>query len=114
MSVDGIENLVGKVAFAASDADMAQDALERLTDRYGQCAPSEAHVVVALGGDGFDLVAPVYADSRVRLTRRYTAARESKSRPDVGIVTIEDRLTNQDGELVYRTSGSMFVSKRPA
>ncbi|MEM7668489.1 MAG: NAD kinase, partial [Pseudomonadota bacterium] len=47
----------------------AQGALGCLADRYGQCAPDQADVVVALGGDGFmlhtlhstmDLPAPVY------------------------------------------------------
>ena len=58
-----------RIAFAASDTDIAQTAMARLTARYGQVAPKEAQVVVALGGDGHmlrtlheteDLPAPVY------------------------------------------------------
>ena len=43
------------ISFRASDAELAQEALERLTARYGQCAPEHADAIVALGGDGFML-----------------------------------------------------------
>ncbi|MBK1635829.1 NAD kinase [Rhodovulum adriaticum] len=45
----------GKLAFLASNSTDAQDALQRLTDRYGQVPPEQADVIVALGGDGFML-----------------------------------------------------------
>ncbi|MBM2577905.1 NAD kinase [Jannaschia sp. Os4] len=44
-----------RIAFVASRAPAAQVALTRLSNRYGQCAPEEADIVVALGGDGFML-----------------------------------------------------------
>lgn len=44
-----------RIAFRASSAPAAQQALEALTGRYGQHAPDAADVVVALGGDGFML-----------------------------------------------------------
>lgn len=44
-----------KIAFAASRAAPAQEALEELTSLYGQSALHEADVIVALGGDGFML-----------------------------------------------------------
>lgn len=44
-----------RIAFVASGAPLAQDALERLVDRYGQSPVEAAQVVVALGGDGFML-----------------------------------------------------------
>ncbi|PID36551.1 MAG: NAD kinase [Rhodobacterales bacterium] len=62
-----------KIAFAASRAELAQEALAALTARYGNCAPEAAEVIVALGGDGFmlhmlhetqDLPAPVYGMNR--------------------------------------------------
>lgn len=61
------------LCFLASDAPIAQEALTRLTARYGQHAPEEADVIVALGGDGFmlstlhgtqNLDAPVYGMNR--------------------------------------------------
>ena len=62
-----------KIAFVASEVDVAQTALATLTARYGSVSPEEADVIVALGGDGFmlqtlhgtqHLNAPVYGMNR--------------------------------------------------
>ncbi len=61
------------LCFLASDAPIAQEARARLADLYGDHAPEEADVIVALGGDGFmlstlhgtqALEAPVYGMNR--------------------------------------------------
>lgn len=44
-----------RIHFAASEAELAQAALESLTRRYGGVDLERAEVVVALGGDGFML-----------------------------------------------------------
>ncbi len=44
-----------KIAFVASQSPEATEAHKRLADRYGDCEPSSADVVVALGGDGLML-----------------------------------------------------------
>ncbi|KPU82552.1 inorganic polyphosphate kinase [Marinosulfonomonas sp. PRT-SC04] len=44
-----------KIAFVASDVDLAQKALAQLSAQYGAVAPDAAEVIVALGGDGFML-----------------------------------------------------------
>ena len=44
-----------KIAFAASDAEIAEEARARLVARYGDVALEDADVIVALGGDGFML-----------------------------------------------------------
>jgi NAD+ kinase len=44
-----------RIAFVASSGTEAQEALKRLVAAYGNCDPSEADVVVALGGDGLML-----------------------------------------------------------
>jgi NAD+ kinase len=44
-----------KIAFFASPTPDAQAALAAMTARHGQCAPDEAEVLCALGGDGFML-----------------------------------------------------------
>ena len=49
------EPFVTRLAFAASDRPEAQEAKAALIARYGQAAPDEAQVIVALGGDGFML-----------------------------------------------------------
>ena len=46
---------VDRIAFMASETDIAQQALARLSDRYGNVSPEDAKVIVALGGDGFML-----------------------------------------------------------
>lgn len=43
------------IAFRASEAPVAQEALAALTARYGDASLDEAEVIVALGGDGFML-----------------------------------------------------------
>lgn len=43
------------IAFLASNAPAAQEALAALTALHGQCPPYAADVIVALGGDGFML-----------------------------------------------------------
>ena len=44
-----------RIAFVASPGSEAQAAFGQLTKQYGNCAPNEADVVVALGGDGLML-----------------------------------------------------------
>lgn len=62
-----------RIAFLASRAPVAQTAIAALVGRYGDCAPEDADVIVALGGDGFmlstlhdtqSLEAPVYGMNR--------------------------------------------------
>ena len=47
--------IVEKIAFVASDTPEAEQALQALSARYGNAAPEEAGVIVALGGDGLML-----------------------------------------------------------
>ena len=44
-----------KISFRASEAPVAQAALDELTGLYGQVDAEAADVIVALGGDGFML-----------------------------------------------------------
>jgi len=62
-----------KIAFTASEVDIAQRSLEELTARYGNHNAEDADVIVALGGDGFmlqtlhdtqALTTPVYGMNR--------------------------------------------------
>jgi NAD+ kinase len=50
-----VSDQVGTVAFVASDAPAAQDALAELKALYGETPVDTADIVVALGGDGFML-----------------------------------------------------------
>lgn len=62
-----------RLAFTASDWDVAREARDRLVARYGDAPEDAADVIVALGGDGFmlgtlhrtaHLPAPVYGMNR--------------------------------------------------
>ena len=44
-----------RIAFVASAGEEAQAALVQLGNLYGNCAPADADVIVALGGDGLML-----------------------------------------------------------
>jgi acyl dehydratase len=85
-----------------------------ISARLSHDLPGPLALIAGLGGDGLNLLAPVRAGTRVRLMRRFTAKRESKSRPNAGIVSVEDTLVTPDGEAVFRTSGSMLLAKREA
>lgn len=89
-----------KLAILASDADAAQEAKIRLTERYNAVSPEEADVLVALGGDGFML----------RTMRENMAAQKpiyGMNRGTVGFLMNEyseddllDRLNNSDAEKI--------------
>ena len=62
-----------KLAFLASDSNLARDAYQQLVQQYGSVDLDQADVIVALGGDGFmlqtlhatqHLSAPVYGMNR--------------------------------------------------
>ncbi|MEE9279982.1 MAG: NAD kinase [Myxococcota bacterium] len=46
---------IDRIAFVASDSELARASLEKLEARYASKGPKEAEVIVALGGDGFML-----------------------------------------------------------
>ena len=55
MEAEPVVSKPEKITFLASDAEVAQDALQRLSKIYGSAPLEEAEVIVALGGDGFML-----------------------------------------------------------
>ena len=69
-------------------------------------------VLAGLGNDGFELLLPARPGDRLRLTRRILGKRESKTKPDRGIVQIEHELANQRGELVFRAVGRVMLARR--
>ena len=44
-----------EMAFTASEAEAAQQALATLVERYGNSKETQADIIIALGGDGFML-----------------------------------------------------------
>lgn len=57
---------------------------------------------------------PVFHGDTLRVHTRVLSQRESKSRPDAGIVEFEHKAINQRGEVVATCIRQAFMRKRPA
>jgi acyl dehydratase len=57
---------------------------------------------------------PVRAGDTLEFRADILEVRPSKSRPDAGIVTMRARLFDQQGQIVYESTTSTLVSRRPA
>ena len=57
-------------------------------------------LVANLGYDKLTMPAPVFIGDTLRATSEVTALRDSRSRPDAGLVTWRHEMLNQRGELV--------------
>ena len=71
-------------------------------------------LVANLGYDKLVFPAPVFVGDTLRSESECMEVRESKSRPNAGIVTWEHRSFNQRGELVCKCTRSALLLKRPA
>ena len=70
-----------------------------------------------LGNLGFDKTtfpSPVFIGDTIRVTTRVVDKRESRSRPDRGIVTFEHQGLNQRGEVVCTCIRGAMMMRRPA
>ncbi len=74
--------------------------------------PRGVALLAGLGGDGLQLLAPIRPGTRVKLLRRFTDKRLSRSRPEGGVVGIEHTLVDPDGTVLFRTTGSILVARR--
>ena len=71
-------------------------------------------LVANLGYDKVAMPKPVAIGDTLRATSEVSALRESKSRPDAGIVTFTHEMLNQRGEVVCRCERSALLNKNPA
>jgi len=71
-------------------------------------------LVANLGYDRLVFPKPVFVGDTLRSESECIEVRESKSRPNAGIVTWEHRSFNQRGELVCQCSRSALLLKKPA
>ncbi len=71
-----------------------------------------AKVVANLGWDKVRATRPVFAGDTLYAESTVLGKRESASRPTQGIVTVETRGLNQDGQLVMRFERTMLIHKR--
>ena len=70
--------------------------------------------VANLGWDEVRFPKPVFIGDTLRIETEVAELRESKSRPDAGIVTFIHRAFNQDDELVASCRRTGLQRKRPA
>lgn len=99
------ESIFGRIAACAPH-------IFAISSRLTHELPHGLALVAGLGGDGLNLIAPVYADSKVRLTRTFLSKRDSKSRSDAGIVSFELVLESPEGERLFQTAGSVLLARR--
>ena len=71
-------------------------------------------LVANLGYDAVTFPAPVFVGDTLRSETRVLEVRESRSRPNAGIVTFEHRSFNQRGELVARCTRTALLKRREA
>ena len=70
--------------------------------------------VANLGFSEVVFPAPMFHGDTLRVETEVMAARESKSRPEQGVVTFQHRAYNQHGTLVCRATRDALMLKRPA
>ena len=70
-------------------------------------------LVANLGYDALKFPNPVFVGDTLRSETECTAVRESKSRPNAGIVTWAHRSFNQRGELVCECTRTALLLKKP-
>lgn len=69
-------------------------------------------LVANLGYDAVTMPAPVFLGDTLRFETTVVDKRESKSRPNAGIVTFEHRAFNQAGVLVCQTKRTALILKQ--
>jgi acyl dehydratase len=70
--------------------------------------------IANLGMGDVTFPAPLFEGDTIHCTTEVMAVRESKSRPDAGIVDFMHRAFQQDGKLVAQCRRQAFMRKRPA
>ena len=71
-------------------------------------------LVANLGFDAVRFPKPVFVGDTLRTETRVVERRDSRSRPDAGIVVFEHRSTNQRGEEVAICRRTALMQRRPA
>ena len=74
---------------------------------------TQGTAVANLGWDAVRFPAPVFIGDTLRIETEVLDLRESKSRPEQGIVTFMHRAFNQDGTLVAHCKRASLQCKRP-
>ena len=70
-------------------------------------------LVANLGYDKLVMPAPVFIGDTLRVTSEVASLKESRSRPNAGIITFLHEALNQRGELVCRCERAALIKQRP-
>ena len=71
-------------------------------------------LVANLGYDKLAMPAPVFIGDTLRATSKVAELRDSRSRPDAGLVTFSHEMLNQRGQTVCRCLRTALLQRRPA
>ncbi len=71
-------------------------------------------IVANLGMTDTTFPHPVFHGDTIRVETEIVSVRESKSKPDRGVIEMEHRAYNQQGNLVARCVRQTMIQKRPA
>ena len=66
-----------------------------------------------LGCNNVKMHAPVCPNDKISLKAKCLESRPSKTQPGVGIVTMQNNMFNQKGELVFQADISFLIMRRP-
>lgn len=81
----------------------------------GQSVPDVSGRALAnLGFEKIEFLAPTFHGDTIYSESEVLDKKESTSRPDRGIISVETRARNQQGELVMRFRRSVMIARRPA
>ena len=81
----------------------------------GQSVPDVSGKALAnLGFEKIEFLAPTFHGDTIYSESEVLEKKESSSRPDRGIISVETRAHNQDGKLMMRFRRSVMIAKRPA
>ena len=71
-------------------------------------------IVANLGMTDVKFPAPLFQGDTIRVETMVATKRDSRSRPDAGIVELEHKAFKQDGTLVAQCRRQVFMRKKPA
>ena len=78
-----------------------------------ECATDPVAAVAGLGHDEMRMPHPVRPGDRLHVRSYVEMKRESKSRPELGLITIVNKMFNQDDVVVLSYKSSSMIQKRP-
>jgi 3-hydroxybutyryl-CoA dehydratase len=83
-----------------------------ITDGLKNRSDFRIHAMASLHWS-WDFTGPIFLGDTVTASLRVAEKRESRSKPDRGVVTLDIELRNQRGEVVQKGQNRLMVQRRP-